>query len=87
MKKIFFTSLFICSFFSISAQELVNFSQYFKEADLEGGFYLYDFKKKTYKISYKADFVRKTTAVLTFKIPNSLIAFESKWRKRHNKMG
>jgi len=49
MKKIFFSSLFICLFFSISAQELVDFSQYFKEADLEGGFYLYDFKKKAYK--------------------------------------
>ncbi len=76
MKKIFFASLFICSFFSISAQELVDFSQYFKEADLEGGFYLYDFKKKTYKISDKADFVRATSPASTFKIPNSLIALE-----------
>lgn len=76
MKKIFFASLFICSFFSISAQELVDFSQYFKEADLEGGFYLYDFNKKTYKISDKVDFVRATSPASTFKIPNSLIALE-----------
>lgn len=76
MKKIFFASIFICSFFSISAQELVDFSQYFKEADLEGGFYLYDLKKKTYKISDKADFVRATSPASTFKILNSLIALE-----------
>ena len=76
MKKIFFVSLFLSTFFSISAQELVDFGQYFKEADLEGGFYLYDYKKKLYKITDKADFVRTTSPASTFKIPNSLIALE-----------
>jgi beta-lactamase class D len=76
MKKIFFASLFICSIISISAQELVDFSQYFIKSDLEGGFYLNDFKKKTYKITDKADFVRTTSPASTFKIPNSLIALE-----------
>ncbi len=76
MKKIFFASLFICSFFSISAQEVVDFGKYFKEYDLEGGFFLYDYKVKTYKVSDKTDFVRATSPASTFKIPNSLIALE-----------
>ena len=76
MKKIFFVGLFLSTIFSISAQELVDFSQYFKEADLEGGIYLYDYKKKSYKITDKADFVRTTSPASTFKIPNSLIALE-----------
>lgn len=76
MKKIFFASLFICSFFSISAQEVVDFGKYFKEYDLEGGFFLYDYKAKTYKVSDKSDFVRATSPASTFKIPNSLIALE-----------
>ncbi|GGD65897.1 beta-lactamase [Emticicia aquatilis] len=76
MKKIFFASLFICSFFRISAQEVVDFSQYFKEYDLEGGFFLYNYKTKSYQVSDKTDFVRATSPASTFKIPNSLIALE-----------
>lgn len=76
MKKIFFASLFICSVFRISAQTVVDFGQYFKEYDLEGGFFLYDYKAKTYQVSDKADFVRATSPASTFKIPNSLIALE-----------
>lgn len=86
MKKIFFASLFTCSFFGVSAQELVNFGQYFKEYNLEGGFFLYDYKTKTYKVSDKADFLRETSPASTFKVPNSLIALEVEAIKDENEV-
>jgi beta-lactamase class D len=86
MKKIFFIHLFIYSFLGLSAQEIVDFSQYFKEADLEGNFFLYDYKKKTYKITDKADFLRLSSPASTFKIPNSLIALELGAVKNENEV-
>lgn len=76
MKKIFLIGLFLASFFGVSAQKIASFSKHFKEANVEGGFFLYDFNKKTYTITDKTDFERTTSPASTFKIPNSMIALE-----------
>jgi beta-lactamase class D len=75
MKKRFFSNLFNYLVFRISALELVDFSQYFKETDLEVSLYLYDFNNKIYKTD-KADFMRTTSPTSTFKILDSLIVLE-----------
>jgi len=77
MKKRFFSNLFNYLVFRISSQEVVDFSQYFKETDLEVSLYLYDFNNKIYKTD-KADFMRTTSPTSTFKIQDSLIALKLK---------
>jgi beta-lactamase class D len=55
-----------------------------KEPDLEADFYVYDFEKKTYKITDKSDFVRVNSPTMTFKIPNFLIVIEVGVNKDNN---
>ncbi|RFS17404.1 class D beta-lactamase [Emticicia sp. C21] len=68
------------------SQKVEDFSEYFKEKDLEGGFFLYDYKKKEYTISNKAELVKLTSPASTFKIPNSLIALETGVIKDENEL-
>lgn len=76
MKKLL-TFIFIIGFLPDAfSQKVQDFSKYFKEKNLEGGFFLYDYKKKQYIVSDKAEFLKQTSPASTFKIPNSLIALE-----------
>ncbi|RYU94563.1 class D beta-lactamase [Emticicia agri] len=86
MKKLL-TFIFILGFSqNIFSQKIEDFSQYFKEKDVEGGFFLYDYQKKEYIVSDKAEFVRPTSPASTFKIPNSLIALETGVIKDENEV-
>ncbi|GAB3505512.1 class D beta-lactamase [Emticicia fontis] len=86
MKKLL-TFIFIIGFLvDASAQKTQNFSKYFKEKNLEGGFFLYDYKKKEYIVSDKAEFIKPTSPASTFKIPNSLIALETGVIKDENEV-
>jgi beta-lactamase class D len=86
MKKLL-TFIFILGFLTDTfSQKIEDFSQYFKEKDLEGGFFLYDYQKKEYIVSDKAEFVKSTSPASTFKIPNSLIALETGAIKDENEV-
>ena len=86
MKKLL-TFIFILGCLSDTfSQKVEDFSQYFKEKDLEGGFFLYDYKKKEYIVSDKAEFTKPTSPASTFKIPNSLIALETEVIKDENEV-
>lgn len=69
-----------------SAQEVRDFRQYFKDKNLDGGFFLYDYQKKEYIVSDKDEFLRPTSPASTFKIPNSLIALETGAIKDENEV-
>ncbi|MBA4850216.1 class D beta-lactamase [Emticicia sp. BO119] len=86
MKKLL-TFIFISTLLGDAfAQKTEDLSQYFKEKDLEGGFFLYDYQKKEYIVSDKADFTKPTSPASTFKIPNSLIALETGAIKDENEV-
>lgn len=86
MKKLL-TFIFILGFLSDTfPQKIEDFSPYFKEKNLEGGFFLYDYKKKEYIISDASEFTKPTSPASTFKIPNSLIALETGVIKDENEV-
>lgn len=86
MKKLLIFIFTICFLPDTFSQKIEDFSQYFKEKNLEGGFFLYDYKKKEYIISDVAEFTKPTSPASTFKIPNSLIALETGAIKDENEI-
>jgi beta-lactamase class D len=86
MKKLLIFIFTLCFLPETFSQKIKDFSQYFEEKGLEGGFFLYDYKNKEYIISDKAEFVKPTSPASTFKIPNSLIALETGAIKDENEV-
>ena len=86
MKKLLTFIFALSVLFDVSAQKVQDFSSYFKEKDLEGGFFLYNYQKKEYIISNKKEFLRATSPASTHKIINSLIALETGVIKDENEV-
>ncbi|UTA68527.1 class D beta-lactamase [Emticicia sp. 21SJ11W-3] len=86
MKKLLAFIFSLGVLFDISAQKVQDFSSYFKEKDLEGGFFMYNYQKKEYLVSDKGEFLKATSPASTFKILNSLIALETGAIKDENEI-
>ncbi|HEV7348533.1 class D beta-lactamase [Telluribacter sp.] len=69
-----------------SAQTLLPFDKYFREADVTGSFSLYDLGKKQYFTTDKAEFRKATSPASTFKVPNTFIALEEKAIRDENEV-
>lgn len=76
MKELLTFIFVLCFLTGAFSQKTQDFSRYFKEKDVEGGFFLYDYQQKEYIVSDKDEFLRPTSPASTFKIPNSMIALE-----------
>ncbi len=86
MKKLLAFIFTFSVLLNVSAQKVMDFSQYFKEKDVTGGFFLYDYQKKEYIISDKDEFLKATSPASTHKIINSLIALETGVIKDENEV-
>jgi beta-lactamase class D len=70
----------------LAQKKLSQFEHYFKEADLQGSFSLYDLNKKEYYTTNAKDFGTATSPASTFKIPNTFIALEERAAKDENEV-
>ncbi|TDB63335.1 class D beta-lactamase [Arundinibacter roseus] len=74
-----YLSLLLLTFPAWAQEKLpAAFDRFFEQAGFMGSFTLYDLQKNTYYTTNLNDFEKLTSPASTFKIPNSLIALETK---------